>query len=192
MFLFAILAHTPTWVWVLLAFLVYRGLVAMRPREVSPSRSLIVPLIFFVWGGAGLLSRSDGLALNVALFVCALLIGLAIGRALVSLSPAPRLSRATGLLAMPGSPVTLILVCVAFAVKYVGSVALALTPQAAAHAELSSLMAAAGGLFAGLFWGRTLGQFQRALQTDGQPVTLASLMDLVLARVGKDAPESVS
>ncbi len=192
MLVFAILSHSPTWVWILLAFLVYRGVMAMQPRDVSPSRSLIIPVIFFVWGGAGLLAAADSLALNVALFLGALLIGLAIGRALASLSPAPRLSHATGLLAMPGSPVTLALVCAAFAAKYVGSVALALTPDVVAHAELSSLMAAVGGLFAGVFWGRTLGQFQRALQADGQPFTLANLTDLVLARTGKGAPGTIS
>jgi len=55
------------------------------------------------------------LALNVAAFVGALLVGAAAGRALASLMPAPRLSPVTGLLATPGSPVTLVLNCVAFA-----------------------------------------------------------------------------
>ena len=93
---------------------------------------------------------------------------------------------------MPGSPVTLVLICAAFAAKYAGNVVLALTPDVVAHAELSSLMAAVGGLFAGVFWGRTLGQFQRALQAGGQPFTLANLTDLVLARTGKTAPGAVS
>jgi hypothetical protein len=48
-------------------------------------------------------------------------------------------------------------------------------------------MAAAGGLFAGLFWGRTLGQFARAMQADGEPVTLRGLVDLVTARPSRDA-----
>lgn len=49
-------------------------------------------------------------------------------------------------------------------------------------------MAAAGGLFAGLFWGRTLGQFARAMQADGEPVTLRGLVDLVTARPSPSAP----
>lgn len=48
MLIFAILGHTPLWVWFLLAFLVYRGVAAMRPRDVSPSRGLIIPVVFFV------------------------------------------------------------------------------------------------------------------------------------------------
>jgi hypothetical protein len=33
-----------------------------------------------------------------------------------------------------------------------------------------------------MFWGRTLGQFARALQAEGERVTLRSLVDLVIAR----------
>ena len=56
------------------------------------------------------------------------------------------------------------------------------------HAESANAMAAAGGLFAGLFWGRTLGQFARAMQADGEPVTLRGLVDLVTARPSPSAP----
>ncbi len=182
MLVFDILAHTPLWVWALFAFLVYRGVAAMRTREVSPYRVLIVPAVFFVWGASSLLEKSDGLALNVAAFVAALLVGAAAGRALTSLIPSPRLSPVTGLLTMPGSPVALILNCVAFAAKYVGAVALALTSGGAAHAELATVVVAIGGLFAGLFWGRTIRQFQRALQADGRPATVGALVGLVVAR----------
>jgi hypothetical protein len=122
------------------------------------------------------------LALNVATFLTALLVGAAAGRALASLMPAPRLSPVTGRLATPGSPVTLILNCVAFAAKYACAVALALTSGAAAHAEVASMAVAIGGLFAGLFWGRTLRQFQRALQADGRSATFTSLAGLLVGQ----------
>jgi len=60
MLIVSILDHTPFWVWLLLAFLLYRGVAAMRPREVSPSRALIVPVIFFVWGVASLVGPLIG------------------------------------------------------------------------------------------------------------------------------------
>jgi hypothetical protein len=41
---------------------------------------------------------------------------------------------------------------------------------------------AIGGLFAGLFWGRTLRQFQRALQAEGLSTTFANLAALVVGR----------
>jgi hypothetical protein len=182
MLVLQILAHTPLWVWALLAFLVYRGVAAMSAREVSPYRVVIVPAVFLVWGASSLFESSDGLALNVAAFLVALLAGAAAGRALASLMPAPRLSPVKGLLAMPGSSVTLALNCVAFAAKYAGSVALALTSGGAAHAELASVAVAIGGLFAGLFWGRTLRQFQRALQAVGRSATVADIAALVVGR----------
>jgi hypothetical protein len=176
----------------LLAFLVYRGVKAMRPREASPSSGLIIPSIFFVLGVAGLFSGVERGALNFALFAGALPVGAAIGAALASLTPAPRLVRETGMLALPGSPATLVLICLAFATKYAGAVALALAADAAARADVASLMTAAGGLFGGIFWGRTLRQFQRALQSDGQAATLANLARLVLAPRAKDATEVAS
>jgi hypothetical protein len=179
---FQILAHTPLWVWALFAFLVYRGVAALSAREVSPYRVLIVPAVFLVWGASSLFASSGGLALNAAVFLGALLVGAAAGRSLASLMPAPRLSPVTGLLATPGSPVTLVLNCAAFATKYAGNVALALTSGDAAHAELASVVIAIGGLFAGLFWGRTLRQFQRALQADGRSATIADLSALIFGR----------
>ena len=186
MFILTVLSHTPIWVWTLLALLISRGVAAMRPREVSPSRILIVPVVFLIWGLSGMFG-ADGLAIKLALFVGAALLGLACGIGLASLPPAPRLSRATGLLAMPGSSVPLILIGLAFASKYVGAVALALNSDPTVHAEIAAALAAVGGLFAGLFWGRTLGQFARALQADGEPVTLRGVVDLVVARPGKSA-----
>ena len=190
--LFEILSHTPTWVWVLLAFLLYRGAAAMQPRDVAPGRVLIIPIVFFVWGATSLFAATDGLALRLAFFIVALLVGLAIGRALASLSAAPRLSRGTGLIAMPGSAAPLILIVLAFATKYCGSVALAMATDLAVRAELASALAASGGLFAGLFWGRTLGQFQRALRTDGQPVSFATLASLVRGGAVGNATERLS
>ena len=64
------------------------------------------------------------------------------------------------------------------------TVALALTSGAAVHAEIASVAVAIGGLFAGLFWGRTLRQFQRALQADGRSATVAALAALVVGAAG--------
>ena len=65
MLVFDILSHTPLWVWALFAFLVYRGVVAMRDAGVSPDRVLIVPMPSSSSGALpGLLEKSDGLALE--------------------------------------------------------------------------------------------------------------------------------
>jgi len=182
MTIYEILSHTPIWVWALLAFLVSRGLNAMQPRTIAPVRVLIIPVVFLVWGLVSLIS-SRGLGFAFVLFVVGTAAGLAAGSALAALMPAPRLDRQTGLLAMPGSPIPLALILAAFVVKYAGSVALVGASDPATHAEIASAMALIGGVFAGLFWGRTLGQFRRALQADGQPVTLRTLIALAAGRL---------
>jgi hypothetical protein len=48
-FAYQIVIHTPPWVWMLLAYLVWHGLKAMQPRTVPIWRALIVPVVFIVW-----------------------------------------------------------------------------------------------------------------------------------------------
>ena len=58
-FAYQVLIHTPVWVFALLAFLVWQGIKAMRPRTVTIWRSLIVPAVFIVWGLSRVVSRQD-------------------------------------------------------------------------------------------------------------------------------------
>ena len=179
-----ILSHTPLWVWVLLAFLISRGLVALQPREVAPRRMLIIPVVFLIWGLVGIYGAGDNALLKAAAFLVLLAIGGVGGRWLGSISPSPKWVPESGMLAMPGSVMPLILICVAFAVKYAGSVALAIGDDPLFRANLAIAMAGAGGLFAGMFWGRTLTQFQRALIASDAPSDLAAIRDLALGRTG--------
>lgn len=52
-FAWQILIHTPVWVWMLLAFLLWQGIQAMRPRRTPIWRALIVPVAFIAWGCRG-------------------------------------------------------------------------------------------------------------------------------------------
>lgn len=45
-----IVSQTPAWVWLLLAFLVTRGIAAMKPGETSLQKLAVVPVLFTVWG----------------------------------------------------------------------------------------------------------------------------------------------
>lgn len=182
-FVYAIVVNTPIWVWVLLAYLVSRGVVALREREMKPGRALIVPTVFLAWGLAGLV-ESHGLGLDLALFVVGLAAGLFGGRALALLTPPPRLALDAGTMILPGSPIPLALIVVSFVVKYAASVALALTAGSAVHAEFASATALAGGVFAGLLWGRTLTQFRRALRSAGLAADWAAAARLAVARPG--------
>jgi len=45
-----ILIHTPTYVWVILAVLVWRGIVEMRERDMPLRRLFVLPLAMLAWG----------------------------------------------------------------------------------------------------------------------------------------------
>src|ERR1700675_3270232 len=55
-----ILTNTPLWVFALLAYLIWQGSQAMRPRTRPIWRMLIVPLAFFLMGLSRLLTARDG------------------------------------------------------------------------------------------------------------------------------------
>jgi uncharacterized protein DUF6622 len=181
-----ILSHTPIWIWLLLAFLLYRGLAALRPREVSPSRVLVIPIVFFIWGLAGLWSAREAAVFHRAVFLGGVALGAAAGLALASITPAPRWTPATGMLTMPGSAKPLVMICLAFATKYAAAVALAISADAVARGEVWALSASLGGAFAGLFWGRAAGQLLQALLAGGRSAGLGELVSLVLTRASQN------
>lgn len=45
-----ILAHTPTYVWFLLAWLVWQGFQSLKPKSQPVWRLLVVPVVFGLWG----------------------------------------------------------------------------------------------------------------------------------------------
>jgi hypothetical protein len=98
---FRILANTPLWVFALLAYLIWQGWQARRPRTQAIWRMLVVPLVFFLMGLSRLvLARDHGLEPLLAGLVAAILFG-ALG-----LWSGPKLltvDRARGVVSRPGS-----------------------------------------------------------------------------------------
>ena len=45
-----VVTHTPRWVWLLFAYLVWQGIQSLQARTTSIWRALIVPTVFIVWG----------------------------------------------------------------------------------------------------------------------------------------------
>ncbi len=173
-----ILSHTPLWVWLLLAFVLWRGVAMLNPRAVEPRRALVVPAVFLIWGLTGMLS-SRGLGFDLVWFALGGAIGAGLGMALAGFSAPPGLDVERGLLLMPGSFVPLALIVIAFPVKYALAVAIATANGPSQAAYYASLSAAIGGGFAGLFWGRTLTQFRRALSGAGRPSDWGAVAALV-------------
>ena len=151
---FRILANTPLWVFALLAYLIWQGWQARRPRTQAIWRMLIVPLVFFLMGLSRLvLARDHGLDLLLAWLAAAILFGA------MALWHGPKLlavDRARGVLTLPGSAGPLIRNLTVFSLQYGVAVATAmkLEPRAAVAIIGHAVSGASAGYFSG--WAATL------------------------------------
>jgi hypothetical protein len=144
-----ILANTPVWVFVLLAYLIWQGLQGLRPRTQPIWRMLIVPLVFFLMGLSRLIAGSDtGLEPLLAWLVAAVLF------ASLALYRGPRLlavNRTSGRVTRPGSAIPLTRNITVFALQYGVAVATAmkLEPLAAVAIIGHAISGACAGYFSG-------------------------------------------
>jgi hypothetical protein len=156
-----ILVHTPPWVWVLLAVLLALGAAQLRTRRLSRPRLLLLPAVLTGLGLAATASSFTPPAAALGAWAVAFAAGLALGRRLPP-PPGARWDAAERMLHLPGSALPLLLIVAIFALRYAGSVSLALQPQWRASLAVALPMAAAYGAIAGTIAGRTLGVLRPA------------------------------
>ena len=153
--LIQILLHTPSWVWLLLALLLWRGYTMTRPQQVPQSRVAILPLLFAALSLVGVISTFG--AQPGALLCWAS--GMALSAYEIQRRGAPvgAVYRAhSRSYELPGSWVPLLLIALIFLVKYSVGAQLALHPQLR-EARLPALTASAiYGALSGVFLGRAL------------------------------------
>lgn len=151
-FIFAVITHTPPWVWGLLAALVVLGLLQTRDQVVSRPRVLALPLAM------GLLSLcSCSLAFGMHASVQPLwLLGLALGVALNRPLGLPRQVHLLhdGRFAIGGSWAPLVLMLSIFALRYAVAATLAIAPRLAAEPAFAAAASLLYGLPAGLLAAR--------------------------------------
>jgi hypothetical protein len=143
-----LLAHTPWWVWLVLAVLVALGIQALRPRRVPLARVLVTPIVFSAWGLTSLVLTARGTPVALLDWAVAAAVGGLL--ALASFRTAG-LGVADGLAHIPGSPVPLLRNLSIFVVKFALAVAIARAP--AWHQGLVLADAGVSGLIAGYFLG---------------------------------------
>ncbi|MGI4985808.1 MAG: DUF6622 family protein [Janthinobacterium lividum] len=158
----AILQHTPSWVWVLLAFLVFRGVKSMRGGTTKIHRLAIVPVIFTLWGLYGLAAQP---ATSWLAWLSGILLGLAIGFVLARRSTITA-DRTHGTITLPGSPVPLVLMLLVFIVKFWLGFELAMHAASPGSPYLM-VAASVSGAVAGIFAGRFLVYVQACRHQDG-------------------------
>ena len=154
--IFAILRHTPVWVWTLLAGLVALGLYQARDREMTLMRVTILPLVLTALSFSGVINAFGVFPMALGGWLAGVGMALTIGRYFV-VSRAARWSAETGRVHVPGSWLPLALILGLFCIKYYAGVTLAMTPAAAHHASFAGLCGLAYGSFSGLFLARAIG-----------------------------------
>jgi len=150
-----ILLHTPSWVWLLLAALLWRGYGMTRARTVTQSRLVVMPALFAVLSFSGVISTFGPQAGALLCWAA----GMALSAYEIQRHGAP-----TGAVylahnrsyELPGSWLPLLLIVLIFTVKYGVGVQLALHGQLR-QAELFVLsVSAVYGALSGVFLGRAL------------------------------------
>lgn len=147
-----ILSHTPLFVWAILAFLIFRGVIALRTRDVAMNKLFIIPVVMlalslfdiaakFGLGGIGFATWAVTGAATLALLY-------KFGAARVAPAATP------GHVVVRGSAWPLVLMMAIFLTKYVTSVAVAMQPHLRQDAAFSVAVCAMFGLFSGYFLGR--------------------------------------
>lgn len=170
-----ILHNTPIWVWCLLAFLIYRGLQALRPREMTPQRMLLLPVLFLVWALSGIVTDVKNWPIALVSCLVMLIAGAMLGSRIAQGQPPAYRDGVTGLINRPGSPITLVLICLGFSLKYALAVVLAEQSDMARDPGFCAVFGGVGGFVDGIFWGLTAAQLAAALQTGGTVPGLAWL-----------------
>ncbi len=152
-FISGILIHTPFWVYLILLFLLSRGIKARKPATVTLEKLAIIPAIFLIWDIYDLLVFRTLTLATGSLWLVGLLSGAAMGyilikRTAIARAAAPRsLYRAADYSALP-------FMMLAFAVKYVLGVMSAIAPDVLLRPGVSAFAIITGGLFAGVFVGK--------------------------------------
>ena len=149
-----IISHTPVYVWALLAFLIYRGVMAAKDRELPLAKLFIIPVVMLVisltsMNGHGLLGAGVWGVWLAGMLAAVLLTWAAGGGGMV-------VNRDAGTIALRGSWMPLLLMIAIFVTKYTVAVVSAMHPEM--QRQLLFVVAVNGlfGVFNGVFIGRLL------------------------------------
>jgi hypothetical protein len=159
-FIVQTILNTPPWVWVLLAFLLFLGIRALRPSTAPLWRIAILPTVFCVWGLYGLFNLHSLTAERILPWVGAIAVGIIAGMRIAALQPI-RADKTRGLVRAPGGPLTLILILGVFASKYVFGVLHAIRPDLFAQPQFWLAELLLSGVLTAMFAGRFIGLWRQ-------------------------------
>lgn len=150
---------TPTYVWILLIFLIWRGIKALFDRQMRLERLFILPLIFLIWAVYSVIHETYFADISLLIMLIGLIVGVLIGYKIGQLQS--RLSNGTkeNFVIRHGSPLTLIMVLIIFIVKFILTALIFIYPKIYYLLTYNLLFGVLSGILDGIFWGITLNLF---------------------------------
>jgi hypothetical protein len=149
-----ILSGTPWWVYLLLALLLWIGITRLKPQVISLKQLFVMPLGLTIWSLGSLLDKFNALA-DVSLWAVFAAFGALLGWFIVR-SFSIKADKKRGLIELPGSPLTLILIMLIFGTKYFFGAFYSINPQAYKYPLIFVADLASSGWITGSFIGQTL------------------------------------
>ncbi|WP_051711603.1 DUF6622 family protein [Andreprevotia chitinilytica] len=149
-----IISHTPVWVWLVLAFLIYRGLQATADRTAPLRKLFILPIVMLCLSLQGMIGHFGGQLAVWATWLA----GVVVAVTLIIATTRPgtvHFDRTTGLVYSRGSWMPLVLMLAIFSTKYVTEVMMGMRPELASTPSFALCVAALYGVLIG-FMPRTL------------------------------------
>lgn len=147
-----IFTHTPLYVWAILAFLIVRGVIALRTREVAMNKLFIIPIVMAVLSLVDVAAKFGLGGLGFAVWAATALVMVVLLATFGGARVAP--TGMPGRVTVRGSAFPLVLMMAIFVTKYVSSVAVVVMPQLRTDAGFTTGVCALFGVFTGYFVGR--------------------------------------
>ncbi|WP_394780864.1 DUF6622 family protein [Undibacterium sp.] len=150
-----IIIHTPVWVWAILAYLMYRGVIASKDRELSPRAISLIPLIMLALSMQGIAGTFGFNLVSIGSWLAALLVGGALSWSMVNDRNVRILPEKSSVF-YRGSWGPMMLMAAIFLTKYCVGVMIAMNGQLRSETGFAAIVCLAYGLFNGLFLGKML------------------------------------
>ncbi len=149
----AIFSNTPVWVWLLLLFLIKRGVSALQPRKITLNKLFIIPVLFLIAG----VYHLNGFSFypTILIYMVSLILFCIIRISLLWKCPV-EYDASSGLISLNGSPFVLILILVSFIFKFTITFLLENNSMLSMDFYFQCLWGAGSGIVTGLSWGGLL------------------------------------
>lgn len=155
--------QTPWWVYALFVYLMYVGVKASRPSELPLKVLFIIPIIFTYMSVHTLLVSFKVDGSSVSIWATSILVGTFLGY-LQIFRVKLTVDREKGLIRVPGTWSTLIIIFIIFATKYYFGYELAVDPALASNTIFEFTALGVSGLCTGMFIGRLICYLHRYYQ----------------------------